>query len=109
MNSIALNNLWTYLQGLSLTANNQRWLGERLIEASSATENKSSITHSRKHSRGLTDEELAKHLAQYAPLTDSDFPEITKEGYANYVKKQNGKLTKHNSPSTFKTNDSRHH
>ena len=35
MNSVALNNLWSYLQGLSLTASNQRWLGERLIETSS--------------------------------------------------------------------------
>lgn len=34
MNAITLNNLWGYLQGLSLTASNQRWLGERLIEAS---------------------------------------------------------------------------
>lgn len=35
MNTISLNNLWSYLQGLSLTASNQRWLGERLLEASS--------------------------------------------------------------------------
>ena len=35
MNAISLNHLWAYLQGLSLTASNQRWLGERLIEASS--------------------------------------------------------------------------
>lgn len=34
MNAVSLNNLWTYLQGLSLSASNQRWLGERLIEAS---------------------------------------------------------------------------
>ena len=34
MNAIKLNGLWGYLQGLSLTASNQRWLGERLIEAS---------------------------------------------------------------------------
>lgn len=34
MNAISLNNLWSYLQGLSLTASNQRWLGEKLIEAS---------------------------------------------------------------------------
>ena len=34
MTTIALNNLWRYLQGLSLSASNQRWLGERLIEAS---------------------------------------------------------------------------
>ena len=34
MTTMALNNLWRYLQGLSLSASNQRWLGERLIEAS---------------------------------------------------------------------------
>lgn len=36
MNTISMNNLWSYLQGLSLTASNQRWLGERLIEASAS-------------------------------------------------------------------------
>jgi hypothetical protein len=36
MNAISLNNLWSYLQGLSLTASNQRWLGERLLEASTS-------------------------------------------------------------------------
>ena len=34
MNAVSLNNLWSYLQGLSLSASNQRRLGERLIEAS---------------------------------------------------------------------------
>lgn len=33
MNAVSLNNLWSYLQGLPLSASNQRWLGERLIEA----------------------------------------------------------------------------
>ena len=36
MNAISMNNLWSYLQGLSLTSSNQRWLGERLIEASAS-------------------------------------------------------------------------
>lgn len=35
MNNIALNNLWSYLQGLSLSANNKRWLAERLIDSTS--------------------------------------------------------------------------
>ncbi len=39
MNTVSLNHLWSYLQGLSLTANNQRWLSERLIEASTTTKN----------------------------------------------------------------------
>ena len=34
MNALSLNNLWNYLQGLSLTASNQRWLAERLLESS---------------------------------------------------------------------------
>ncbi len=32
MNAVSMNNLWTYLQGLSLTASNRKWLAERLIE-----------------------------------------------------------------------------
>ena len=32
MNTVAMNNLWTYLQGLSLTAKNKKRLSERLIE-----------------------------------------------------------------------------
>lgn len=33
MNVISLNNLWTYLQGLSLTASNKKWLAKHLYEA----------------------------------------------------------------------------
>ena len=33
MNAASLNNLWGYLQGLSLTANNQRWLAEKLTKS----------------------------------------------------------------------------
>jgi len=32
MNAISKNNLWTYLQGLSLTASNRKWLAEKLVE-----------------------------------------------------------------------------
>ena len=39
MNAMSLNNLWSYLQGLSLTASNQRWLASHLIEAAEQTEN----------------------------------------------------------------------
>ena len=34
MTSIAMNNLWSYIQGLSLSARNQEWLAARLREAS---------------------------------------------------------------------------
>jgi len=32
MNAVSMNYLWTYLQGLSLTASNRKWLAERLVE-----------------------------------------------------------------------------
>ena len=38
MNSISLHNLWSYLQGLSLTASNKRWLASHLIEAAEISE-----------------------------------------------------------------------
>lgn len=40
MNTVSLNNLWSYLQGLSLTASNQRWLASHLIEAAESVEKK---------------------------------------------------------------------
>ena len=40
MNAISLNNLWSYLQGLSLTASNQRWLASHLMEAAESVEKK---------------------------------------------------------------------
>lgn len=38
MNAISLNNLWSYLQGLSLTASNQRWLANHLMAAADSKE-----------------------------------------------------------------------
>jgi hypothetical protein len=31
MNAVSMNNLWSYLQGLSLTASNRKWLAEKLV------------------------------------------------------------------------------
>ena len=31
MNAVSLNNLWSYLQSLSLTASNRKWLAEKLV------------------------------------------------------------------------------
>ena len=98
MNAISLNNLWSYLQGLSLSASNQRWLAERLIEASTAAKVKSASTiisrRAHKNKKGLSDAELAECLAQYAPLTDADFPEVSAEGYASFAKNHSGRITK---------------
>lgn len=31
MNAVSMDNLWAYLQGLALTANNRQWLAEKLV------------------------------------------------------------------------------
>ena len=100
MNTVSLNHLWSYLQGLSLTASNLRWLGERLIEASATAKAKSDTveinyrTHAHKHGRGLSDEQLAARLAQYASLTDDDFPNLSDADYANYARSNSGRIMK---------------
>ena len=47
-----------------------------------------------KRRKALSDEELSEQLAQYAPLTDANFPEISTEDYANFAKKRSGRITK---------------
>lgn len=37
MTSVALNNLWNYLQGLQLSQKNRQWLADKLTETKSAT------------------------------------------------------------------------
>ena len=49
-------------------------------------------TRARQH--GLTDEQLSVELAQYAPLKDSDFPELSKADYDNYFRSTSGLITK---------------
>ena len=98
MNAVSLNNLWSYLQGLSLSASNQRWLGERLIEASKAVKNSKpanlAVPRVHKRRKALSDAELTERLAQYAPLTDAEFPEVSAESYALFAKSHSGRITK---------------
>ena len=50
--------------------------------------------HVRVRKQGLTDEQLAERLAQYAPLTDSDFPNLSKSDYDNYARTTSGRISK---------------
>lgn len=40
MTTLAINKLWSFLQSLSMTANNERWLAERLLESADAKSKK---------------------------------------------------------------------
>ena len=37
LTAVSMNNLWSYLQGLSLTASNRKWLAEKLVEPQVST------------------------------------------------------------------------
>jgi hypothetical protein len=55
MNAMSLNNLWSYLQGLSLSASNKRWLAEHLYEAAEA---ETTQQETLQKARALTEEQL---------------------------------------------------
>lgn len=44
--------------------------------------------------KGLSDEQLAIELSQYPHLTDANFPELSKNDYAHYIKKTSGHISK---------------
>lgn len=56
MTSVALNNLWNYIQGLSLSARNEAWLAQRLQESSLAKKDR------KKDDACMTREEFFKML-----------------------------------------------
>lgn len=63
MNTVALNNLWSYLEGLSLSANNKRWLSERLLN-SAALPRKTEKERELEALRGVWNNEDGEKIAQ---------------------------------------------
>lgn len=57
MNAISMNNLWTYLQGLSLTADNWRWLAERTSQMSMSVHQQHATTGNKKYRLSPKNEE----------------------------------------------------
>ena len=60
MTSFALNNLWTYLQGLSLSQSERKWLADKLIMPAQKTES------------ATKDEALSKFLEMEGIWSESD-------------------------------------
>lgn len=71
MNAISLNNLWSYLQGLTLTASNKKWLADHLYESAKIEE------------RSMTREEKLAEAARIRKEKEkalwADMPRIKKE------------------------------
>ena len=71
MNTTSLNNLWGYLQGLTLTASNKRWLADHLYE--SAQMNKKPIAKEEKSvDAAAIRKKKEKALWRDAPVVSKD-------------------------------------
>ena len=74
MNNVSLNNLWSYLQGLTLTASNKKWLADHLYESAKTEENP--ITKNKKQ----TDAAIIRN--EKAKLLLAEMPKMSKEELA---------------------------
>lgn len=88
MSTAALTNLWNFIQGMSLS--DRQWLTDKLVESNAFVKSDTTVAQSRK--RALTDEEMEEELKELAPLTDADFPEVSREQFVSYVKAASGKM-----------------
>ena len=68
MNAISLNSLWSYLQSLSLTPGNKKWLADHLYEA---IETESAQLDTLQKARALTDDQV-QVMEQEEYLTPED-------------------------------------
>lgn len=71
----------------------QLWLQQQ-VEALLREQVRRKRRHNRTRRHALTDEQLAERLAQYAPLTDSDFPDLSSSDYENFVRSTSGRISK---------------
>ena len=69
----------------------QLWLQQQ-VETFVRTQIKESSR--KKHKHALTDEQLAKQLEKYKPLTMDDFPELSQSDYSHFLRRQSGRITK---------------
>ena len=72
MNAVSLNNLWTYLQSLALTASNKKWLADHLYEAAKEGTVASASSHAMADGRKLLSEnELPEAVRSLIGVADT--------------------------------------
>lgn len=47
-----------------------------------------------RNSRSLSDESLAQELSEFDPITEQDFPELSREQYVGFARNSSGKIAK---------------
>ena len=82
MTSIALNNLWTYLQGLSLKQKDREWLAGKLLEPTGVDAETKRQQEFIKESlyRALDEVEAAKREGRKLSTLDDFIKELKAEG-----------------------------
>lgn len=81
MTTFALNNLWSYLQGLSLAKADREWLAGKLLESSSEdvkTEQQQELVKA-SLTRALREVETAKHEGRKLKTLDEFLEELEEE------------------------------
>ncbi len=85
MTTLSINRLWNFLQSLSLTASNERWLAERLLESANAK----TITNVKKQENAWANYQLSpeilnltlKNRKQVSDTIDDSLYDSLKEKY----------------------------
>ena len=78
MNAVSMNNLWTYLQGLSLTADNWQWLAERMTEKSQSLKDNSATVVKKKYRR-------SPRMKQLKGSVSSDTNDVENDDKLKYI------------------------
>ena len=81
MTTVAMNNLWTYIQGLSLSQRNRKWLADKLVEPLEDTKTAQQKAYVKETlTRALKEVEQAKR-GEIKMMTEEEFLEdLKKEG-----------------------------
>lgn len=81
MTTFALNNLWSYLQGLSLSKSDRKWLAEKLLTAGENAENIRQQNYVKESLYRALDEVESAMRGESKLMTDDEFMQcLKKEG-----------------------------
>ena len=80
MTTVAMNNLWTYIQGLSLSQRNRKWLADKLVEPIEDTKTAQQKAYVKETlTRALKEVEQAKREGRKLQTLDEFIQELRME------------------------------
>ncbi len=79
MTTVAMNNLWAYIQGLSLSQRNRKWLAEKLIEPSDDAKTAQQKAYVKESLYRALDEVKRAQRGEIKMMTEEEFLQGLKE------------------------------